>query len=396
MNPARLRLILLCSGAVLLAAAGVLFLIPAQPAQAQCTTPSSCKTCHEIQGQMPVSEQGLWHKQHTLFDFCETCHGGDRNAATADLAHTGMRIGYTEISTTCKSCHPSELETCVRTYADELGLSESSVGGILDVASSGPADAAALIAEIQSGTLTGPALPEAAAAAPSENAPVAAETANSGALNTVLWFVLGGVAAGASGYIILNERRLKAGNQPTLAVLSRLAAALRRENWSPYAAGVLLGFTGILSVLIGQHLLSAAGPLATITSLLVHAADPTAADGSLYFRFVVPPAVDWSVMLFLGIFLGGMLGALTSRTWKLRWNDDPVWRKVFGRAPWKRIVLGFAGAVLLQYGASLAGGCTSGLAISGGMLLTPSAFLFMAGMFVSGIITVWIVFRRKY
>ncbi len=396
MKPVRLRLILLCAGAVLLALAGILFLMPARPVEAQCTTPSSCKTCHEIQGQNAVSDNGLWHQQHALFDFCETCHGGDRQVATAELAHAGMRTGYVEISTTCKSCHPSELESCVRTYADELGMNEAAVGGILDVASSGPADAAALVEELQAGTLTGPFQPDDTATLPAETGSSAPETTGSGTLNTVLWLVLAGVLAGAVGYVIWNERRLKAGQQETLAVISRVASALRRENWSPYAAGVLLGITGILAVLLGQHLLSAAGPLASITSLLVHTADPLAADANMYFRFVVPPAVDWSVMLFLGIFLGGMLGALSSRTWKLRWNDDPVWRKVFGRAPWKRIVLGFIGAVLLQYGASIAGGCTSGLAISGGMLLTPSAFLFMGGMFLSGIITVWIVFRRKY
>jgi uncharacterized membrane protein YedE/YeeE len=69
---------------------------------------------------------------------------------------------------------------------------------------------------------------------------------------------------------------------------------------------------------------------------------------------------------------------------------------VFGRSPWKRVLIGFVGALLLQYGASIAGGCTSGLAISGGMLLAPSAFLFMAGMFIAGIITVVVIYRRRY
>jgi uncharacterized protein len=37
----------------------------------------------------------------------------------------------------------------------------------------------------------------------------------------------------------------------------------------------------------------------------------------------------------------------------------------------------------LEYAAGIAGGCTSGLAISGGMLLAPAAFLFIMGMFAS-------------
>ena len=387
------KLIILCMGVVLLALAGVLLFLPARNAQAQCTTPSSCKTCHEIQANDPISDKGIWHEQHALFDFCETCHGGDRTAETAALAHQGMHATYAEITPTCISCHPSELETCVRTYGDALGIGEDEIGSILDIAHSGSADAATLIEQMQTGTLTGPQQP---AGWQDDSTPSTTVPAGNNPLNTILLVVLLVCLVAGTGYVIWNERRLKVGQKENLAVLSRLASFIRQENWSPYAAGLLLGITGILSVLIGHHLLSAAGPVASITSLLLHAVAPGAADANMYFRFVVPPEVNWSVMLFIGIFLGGMLGALTSGKLRLRWNDDPVWRKVFGKAAWKRIVIGFGGAILLQYGASIAGGCTSGLAISGGMLLAPSAFLFIAGMFISGIITALIVFRRKY
>jgi len=51
---------------------------------------------------------------------------------------------------------------------------------------------------------------------------------------------------------------------------------------------------------------------------------------------------------------------------------------------------------VLEYAAGIAGGCTSGLAISGGMLLVPAAFLFIAGMFGSGILTALIIYRNRY
>ena len=59
-------------------------------------------------------------------------------------------------------------------------------------------------------------------------------------------------------------------------------------------------------------------------------------------------------------------------------------------------MLGFFGAIILEYAAGIAGGCTSGLAISGGMFLTPAAFLFIGGMFASGIVTAQIIYRRRY
>jgi hypothetical protein len=116
----------------------------------------------------------------------------------------------------------------------------------------------------------------------------------------------------------------------------------------------------------------------------------------MYFRFIIPPGLNWQVTLLGGMLVGGFLAALSSGTFRLRWNDDPTWKKVYGPARWKRFVLGFLGAVLVQYGAGIAGGCTSGLAISGGMLLAPAAFIFMGGMFASGIIVALIVYRRRY
>ena len=170
---------------------------------------------------------------------------------------------------------------------------------------------------------------------------------------------------------------------------------LRQEFWSPYAAGVLLGLVAIGMVVLSQHLLSASGGFATLTSTLLHKVNPAAA-GNPYFKFITPPGFNWQIMLLVGMFFGGFLASLSSRTFRLRWNDDPVWKKVFGPARWKRFVIGFLGAILLQYGAGIAGGCTSGLAISGGMLLAPAAFIFMGGMFASGILVAILVYRRRY
>jgi hypothetical protein len=116
----------------------------------------------------------------------------------------------------------------------------------------------------------------------------------------------------------------------------------------------------------------------------------------VYFNFVMPTGITWGVILLVGIFFGGMLGALSSGTFKFRTMDDAQWKKAFGGQVWKRWLLLFVGAIILEYAAGIAGGCTSGLAISGGMLLAPAAFLFIAGMFASGILTAMIIYRKNY
>jgi len=170
---------------------------------------------------------------------------------------------------------------------------------------------------------------------------------------------------------------------------------IRKEEWSPYVAGVLLGIVGVLAVLLSDKLLGASGAFENIAGLIGKAIAPKAFDNT-YFNFVMPPGITWGVVLLVGVFFGGMLGAFSSGTFKWRLISDEQWKKVFGPEVWKRWVLAFLGAIVLEYGAGIAGGCTSGLAISGGMLLAPAAFLFIAGMFASGIVTALIVYRKRY
>lgn len=174
---------------------------------------------------------------------------------------------------------------------------------------------------------------------------------------------------------------------------------IRKETWSPYVAGILLGLVGILSVWLSNNLLGASGAFENLAGLVGKAIVPGAFD-NLYFNFIMPPGITDGVILAIGLFFGGLIGAATSGT--LKWgkkdaaNSDSQWRRIFGPQVWKRWALAFVGAILLEYAAGIAGGCTSGLAISGGMLLAPAAFLFIAGMFASGIVTAWILYGRRY
>ena len=169
----------------------------------------------------------------------------------------------------------------------------------------------------------------------------------------------------------------------------------RKELWSPYVAGILLGITGILAVWLADSLLGASGAFENIAGWIGKLIAPKLFD-NMYFNFIMPPGISWGVVLLIGVFFGGMLGALSSGTFKIRFNDNAQWKQIFGPQPWKRWVIAFLGAIILEYGAGIAGGCTSGLAISGGMLIAPSAFLFIGAMFASGILTTLLVYRNRY
>jgi len=174
-----------------------------------------------------------------------------------------------------------------------------------------------------------------------------------------------------------------------------LRRQLSKELWSPYAAGALLGVVGILTVALSNSLLGASGGFENLAGLIGKAIAPTAFN-NVYFNFVMPPGITWQVILLVGVFFGGMIGALSAGKLHWSWMPEVQWAKVFGERRWVRWGLAFSGAIVLEYGAGIAGGCTSGLAISGGMLLAPAAFLFIAGMFMSGIATALIIYRARY
>ncbi len=170
---------------------------------------------------------------------------------------------------------------------------------------------------------------------------------------------------------------------------------IRREEWSPYIAGILLGVVGILAVWINNSLLGASGAFENMVGIIGKAIAPNLFN-NMYFNFVMPAEITTNVILLVGIFFGSMLAAATSGTLKFRVNDNEQWKKIYGPQLWKRWLLLFVGGIILEYAAGIAGGCTSGLAISGGMLLDPAAFLFIAGMFASGIVTAKLIYGKRY
>jgi uncharacterized protein len=383
-NGRKVSVVFLITGAFLLSLTLLFLLLPAKPAKAQCKNLSSCKNCHEVQGQLAVSKNGAWHIDHAPYDLCAVCHGGDREAQDAATAHKTMVTSLSDMPGSCTSCHSADLEQRFNKYAAQLNVTGTSALAAAQKANN-PLQGAEQFFGQQPAVVSADTETEAAA-------PTAKPVNKTG--NIVLGGLLVAILVAGAGYITWNERKLAKIRGPRER--SWLIEMVSKEHWSPYAAGILLGIVCILSVLLAGRTLGASAAISGIGSTLVNQVAPNTAEKNMYFKFLMPPGFNWEIALLVGVFFGGLLGALSSRTFRLRWNDDPTWNKVFGPQRWKRFVVGFLGAILLQYGAGIAGGCTSGLAISGGMLLAPSAFLFMAGMFATGIVVALLVYRRKY
>jgi hypothetical protein len=110
--------------------AGTIALWPASNASAQCgSQASSCKNCHEVQGQDPVNADGTgWHQSHAFGDFCYLCHGGNNQSMDQAEAHAGMVPPLSDVQAGCQSCHPADLMEKAQVYATALGV-EVGTGG---------------------------------------------------------------------------------------------------------------------------------------------------------------------------------------------------------------------------------------------------------------------------
>jgi hypothetical protein len=109
-------------GAVLIA--GFFLLLPATKANAQCgSQASSCKNCHETQGQDPVNNDGTtWHTQHAQIDACVSCHAGNPQSTDKTQSHTGMVPWSSDVKAGCASCHPNDYTQLAQEYATTLGV----------------------------------------------------------------------------------------------------------------------------------------------------------------------------------------------------------------------------------------------------------------------------------
>ena len=237
-------IILSCAGVLLLT--GALVLLSPSTAEAQCgSQASSCKNCHEVQGQLSVNAAGDWHISHAFGDFCEFCHAGNVQASEAELAHQGMVEPLADPAASCSACHPDDARDLAIVYGGALGVDVGA--GASQPPASAPAEAATPTSQ------AGPAGDSSAAAAPDliDYDALYAETVEGGEPistgNLILGILIAVLVLGGGGYVVWNERK------------RRLEASPRIESGEPEPEGAMS--TPAATVLAASPLLQAISAL---------------------------------------------------------------------------------------------------------------------------------------
>lgn len=112
-----------------------------------------------------------------------------------------------------------------------------------------------------------------------------------------------------------------------------------------------------------------------------------------YFKQISKPG-NWEVLFLAGSFLSGILISLLRKDFKIRMIHDN-WEKYKGNNYGKRALWAFIGGFILILGARMAGGCTSGHVISGGMQLAASSLLFALFVFAGLLLTGRFFYGKK-
>lgn len=164
---------------------------------------------------------------------------------------------------------------------------------------------------------------------------------------------------------------------------SRFLSALRmRDCWPGYWTGFGLGLTLLAAFLFIGEGLGASGGFTRYAAFLLSKIAPAYASSHPYWGNYVQPGapvlMNFLALELIGVAVGGWAsGWLAGR---FRWSTDRGPR-ISVRTRW---LLAFAGGALSGFGARMARGCTSGLALSGGATLSVGAFVFMLSVFAAG------------
>ncbi len=148
-------------------------------------------------------------------------------------------------------------------------------------------------------------------------------------------------------------------------------------NW--LSLGIVFGLVGAASILLWGPI-GVSGTYPRLIGEIARVLDPAyAAENPYLVR--MGSLFRGETFLVVGLLIGGFLGSRKDKTKAPKLENPHAGVETNG----KRYTEAFFAGFLLLFGARLAGGCTSGLIISGMTQLSIAGFVFAAGVFATGI-----------
>ena len=167
---------------------------------------------------------------------------------------------------------------------------------------------------------------------------------------------------------------------------------MKKKKYSnPYLTGIGLGLVMLIAFWVTGLGLGASGAMMRTVVAVEKIVVPDHVNNNFYLNKYggegKSPFKHWLIFEILGVFAGGLIsGALSGRI-KKETNKGP---RITNKKRW---VFAFIGGGLFGFGARLARGCTSSVALCGGATLALGSWATMIAIFAGAYMTAW--FARK-
>ena len=153
--------------------------------------------------------------------------------------------------------------------------------------------------------------------------------------------------------------------------------------WKPLPSGITLGAILLITFVATGHGLGATGFTTRLTAWIGMYIAPIATGANDYLGGMVEdgnPLSAWITWQVIGVAIGALLSAYLARRIQLKMDGA----KFLGGS--KRPITALLGGILAGFGARISAGCTSGLGLPGGAVLSLAGFTFLGGFFAVGLL----------
>ena len=163
---------------------------------------------------------------------------------------------------------------------------------------------------------------------------------------------------------------------------------------NPYIAGALTGVATVMALwMVEQQFGATPFYVACVRPIKVAwywlTQPDLLEDVAFYLR------VRWHFLFGIGIILGALASAWLAGDFK--WQAVPnLWQRHFGKSHLRRGIMAFVGSFIAMLGVRMAGGCPSGLGLSGMVQLSLGGFVGMVFFFIGGVLMASVVYRWLY
>lgn len=178
-----------------------------------------------------------------------------------------------------------------------------------------------------------------------------------------------------------------------------MISIFKKARWSPYAVGTGIGVLSWLTFALMNKALGVSTTMVRAAGVVEGLVSEAYTESNGYFAKYLGtvadphPVFEWQFSLVIMLIVGAFCASFLSAT-RIQEDVPNLWQWRFGSSKLFRFVGAFLAGVVVIFGARLAGGCTSGHGISGGLQLAVSSWIFFLCLFASGIVTAWLLYGK--